>query len=244
MTLSRRARQALVLGGAALVGMLGLVVARQVPFFRIRRIEVTGVRYLEPARVVAALELEAEQNLFDPLGDAARRVRALEAVEAVRLDRRVPGTLRVVVVERPPAALLSTREGRVALDCAGHQLPYDPARSGLALPLVARRDTLLVRALCVVRVADSALYDAVDLARAGPGGVVILDLGRIHVRLRSMPTTDEVRAVGLVRRHLLATGRGFTELDGRYADRVYVRRSAAGLVAAAIPPSRHPAIRT
>jgi hypothetical protein len=239
MTLSRRARQALVLGGAALVGMLGLILVRQVPFFRIRRIEVTGVRYLEPARVVAALALEDGQNLFDPLGDAGRRVRALEAVEAVRLDRRVPGTLRVVVVERPPAALLSTREGMVALDCAGHQLPYDPARSGLALPLVARRDTLLVRALCVVRVADSALYDAVDLARAGPGGAVILDLGRTHVRLRGMPTTDEVRAVGLVRRHLLATGRGFSEIDGRYAERVYVKRTTHVLAF-----SRSPAVRS
>lgn len=239
MTLSRRARQALVLGGAALVGMLGLILVRQVPFFRIRRIEVTGVRYLEPARVVAALALEDGQNLFDPLGDAGRRVRALEAVEAVRLDRRVPGTLRVVVVERPPAALLSTREGMVALDCAGHLLPYDPARSRLTLPLVARGDSLLVRALCVVRVADSALYDAVDLARAGPGGAVILDLGRTHVRLRGMPTTDEVRAVGLVRRHLLATGRGFSEIDGRYAERVYVKRTTHVLAF-----SRSPAVRS
>lgn len=224
MTLSPRARRALALAGAAAVGIAGLLLIRQIPFFRVRRIEVVGVRYLEPARILAALALAPDQNLYDPLGDAAQRVRALEGVEEARLDRRVPATLRVTVVERPPAALVSTREGMVALDCAGRPMPYDPARSGLTLPIVARADTVLVRALCTVRLGDSALYDAVDLARSGPGGAVILDLGRQHVRLRSVPTTDEVRAVGLVRRHLLATGRGFDELDGRFADRVYARR--------------------
>jgi cell division protein FtsQ len=225
MTLSRRWRLALALAGAAAAGVAGLLLLREIPFFRIRRIEVTGVRYLEPARVVAALGLERRQNLFDPLDHALDGVRALEGVEAARLDRRVPATLRVTVVERPPAALVSTRDGMAALDCAGRRLPYDPARSGLTLPIVASADTVLVRALCAVRVGDSALYDAVDLARAGPGGAVILDLGRRHVRLRGVPTTDEVRAVGLVRRHLLATGRDFDELDGRFADRVYARRS-------------------
>jgi hypothetical protein len=92
----------------------------------------------------------------------------------------------------------------------------------------------------VVRLADSALYHEVDLARPGSGGAVILDLGRQHVRLSGVPTTDEVRAVGLVRRHLLATGRGFEELDGRFADRVYVRRTAGP----GIPSSRQPAIRS
>jgi hypothetical protein len=105
-------------------------------------------------------------------------------------------------------------------------MPYDPARCGLTLPLVARADTTLVRALCTVRLGDSALYHAVDLARPGPGGAVILDLGRHHVRLSGVPTTDEVRAVGLVRRHLQATGRAFEELDGRFADRVYVKRTS------------------
>jgi hypothetical protein len=83
------------------------------------------------------------------------------------------------------------------------------------------------------------LYDEVDLARPGPGGAVILDLGRQHVRLSGVPTTDEVRAVGLVRRHLLATGRGFTELDGRFADRVYVKRTSHVL-----PFSRSPVVRS
>jgi cell division protein FtsQ len=238
MKRSPRARRALLVGGAAVVGVAGLLLARQIPFFRVRRVEIVGVRYLDPARVLAALALAADQNLFDPLGDATERLRGLEGIEAARIDRRVPATLRVRVVERPPAALVSTRDGMVVLDCAGRPMPYDPARSGLTLPLVTRADTVLVRALCTVRLGDSALYDEVDVVRPDPGGV-ILDLGRQRVRLRSVPTTDEVRAVGLVRRHLQATGRGFDELDGRFADRVYVRQSAHVLSS-----SRPPVFRT
>jgi hypothetical protein len=221
--LSRRGRRAVALAGAVAAVILAPLVIRQVPFFRIRRIEVVGVRYLPPERVIEALALEPAQNLFDPLGGASDRVAALEGVARVRLARRVPATLRIMVVERAPAALASSAEGMVALDCEGRTLPYDPAGSTLALPIVARADTVLVRALCAVRAGDSALYDAVDLARHGPGGAVILDLGRQHVRLRGVPTTDEVRAVGLVRRHLLATGRGFAELDARFEGRVYAR---------------------
>lgn len=224
MKLTRRARVALTLAGVGAAAILAPLLLRQAPFFRIRRVEVAGVRFLPPARVLEALALGPRQNLFAPLDDAAGRVRALDAVESVSFDRRVPATLRVTVVERPPAAFVSGSEGMVALDCAGRALPYDPAGSGLALPIVERADTVLVRALCAVRVGDSALYDLVDLARAGAGGAVILDLGRQHVRLRGVPTTDEVRAVALVRRHLLATGRGFTELDARFAGRVYARR--------------------
>lgn len=226
MRLSRRGRVALALAGVGVgaAAALAPLALRQIPFFRIRRIEVRGVRLLPPERVIEALGLTPTQNLFAPLAESAARVRALEGVERVRLDRRVPATLRVTVIERPPAALVSTPEGMMALDCAGRALPYDLAGAAWSLPIVARPDTVLARALCAVRLGDSALYDAVDLARAGPGGAVILDLGERRVRLQGVPTTDEVRAVGLVRRHLLATGRAFAELDARFAGRVYARR--------------------
>jgi hypothetical protein len=213
----------------ATLGVVSVVVGtpfllRQVPFFRVRRVELVGVRYLAPERVLTALALAPDQNLFDPTGPAAARVRVLEGVEDVRIARRLPATLRVVVTEERPAALAPGAEGLVAVDCDGRGLPYDPARSGLTLPIAAKADSVLVRALCVVRAADSSLYDAVDLARRGGGGAVILDLGSQHVWFQDIPTTGEVRAVGLVRRHLQETGRVFDELDARFTGRVYARR--------------------
>jgi hypothetical protein len=192
-------------------------------FFRVRRVEVVGARYLAPARIVEALGLAADQNLFDPLGDAERAVAALPGVVRVGIGRRPPGTVRVTVVEREPAGLAPGRAGLVPVDCDGAALPYDPAGVGLALPVVERADSTLLGALCVVRASDSALYAAVQVVRAGGGGSVILELGEQRVRLDATPSTADVEAVALVRRHLEETGQVFAELDARYRGLVFAR---------------------
>lgn len=214
-----------VLLGVALTGaMLAAPLAlRQMAFFRVRQVEVVGARYLAPERVVEALGLAVDQNVFDPVGEAERRVEAVPGVVRAEVGRRVPGTLRVTVVEREPVGLAPRAEGMVPLDCDGAALPYDPARSGLALPIVERADTVLLRVLCVVRASDSALYAAVQTVRAGGGGSVILDLGEQRVRMNGMSSTADVEAVVLVRQHLEETGRGFAELDARFQGLVYAR---------------------
>lgn len=224
--MNRRARIALLVTAVLAAAALVPLAARQVPFFRVRRIELVGVRYLDPQRVVTALGLAPEQNLFDPLGEARAGLEAVAGVVSVELDRRPPGTLRVTVVERLPAAFVSGETGMIALDCAGRPLPYDPAASGLDLPLVPRADSALVRTLCMVRAADSALYQQVELARdAGTGeGAVTLELGQQRVLIPSLPTTEEITAVGAVRRHLAAARRDATELDARFAGWIVVRR--------------------
>jgi cell division protein FtsQ len=213
---------------AAAVGAIALAVAplllRQVPFFRVRRVEVMGARYLAPVRVLGALALAPDQNLFDPLGGPERRVAELPGVVRASVSRRLPATLRVTIVERQPVAFVSSGEGMIPLDCDGAALPYDPSSSWPALPIVARADTVLLQALCVVRAGDSTLYDAVDAVRPDGSGAVILDLGRQSVRLREAPTTDDVRAVAAVLRQLVATGRTVDEVDARFSGRIYARR--------------------
>lgn len=221
--MSRRGRRVLL--GVAAAGLLVVspLVLREMAFFRVRRVEVVGARYLAPERIVEALGLAADQNLFDPLGDAAERVAAVPGVVRAGVGRRPPGTVRVTVVEREPAGLVPGRAGLVPVDCDATALPYDPARSGLALPVVERADSVLLRALCVVRASDSALYAAVQAVRTGGGGSVILELGEQRIRLDGAPSTADVEAVRLVRQHLVETGRAFAELDARYQGLVFAR---------------------
>jgi cell division protein FtsQ len=213
---------------AAAAGAVGLVVAplllRQVPFFRVRRVEVVGARYIAPERVLDALGLAPDQNLFDPVGGPEGRVALLPGVISADVSRRLPATLRVTIVERQPVAFASGRDGMTPVDCDGTALPYDPSPSWPALPIVAQSDTVLLQALCVVRAGDSTLYDAVDAVRPDGKGAVILDLGRQRVRLREAPTTDDVRAVATVLRQLEATGRTVDEVDARFSGRIYARR--------------------
>jgi hypothetical protein len=221
--MSRGVRWALGAAGLLALTAVSPLLLRQIPFFAIRRVEIIGARYMAGEQLVAALKLTPDQNLFDPLGAAEERVVAVPGVERAWLSRRLPGTLRLTVVEREPVGLVSTDTGMVPLDCDGQLLPYDPARSGLALPILQRADSILARALCVVRAGDSALFDAVQAVHYGRGQGVMLELPEQRVWLRSAPTTTDVAAVAAVKRQLEATGRVFTELDARYQGLVYAR---------------------
>ena len=215
----------------AVIGLLALVAGapsafRHVGFFRVRQVELVGVRYLSPDSVLAALALRPDQNVFDDLTAIARRAEKLAGVVSARVERKLPGTLRISIIEQVPVAFAPGPQKLVALDGDGHPLPYDPAATGLDLPLINRVDTLLARTLSIVRLADSALFQDVDGARRNSRGGVTLELGNRHVLLTGIPLPEEIRAVGAVRRHLSTTGRRYEELDARFEGWVVVRRMA------------------
>ncbi len=197
---------------------------RHMDFFLVRQVELVGLRYLAPESILVALELPAELNLFDDRRALEERAERLPGVVAAQVRRRPPGTLQLVFRERPAVAFAPGPEGLVALDTAARPLPYHPAVTGLDLPVIPRPDTQLVRTLWQVRVRDSALYREVQSARRlGPDGVV-LELTNQELVVRSIPSAEEIRALGAVRNHLAATGRRFELLDARFAGRVFARR--------------------
>jgi cell division protein FtsQ len=198
---------------------------RHIGFFRVRQVELTGVRYLSPDSVLAALALRPDQNVFDDADAIEQRAETLGGVVSAKVERKLPGTLKISVLERVPVAFAPGPDRMVALDGDGHSLPYDPAATALDLPVIQRSDTLLVRTLSVVRLADSALFQDVDAARRGSQGGVTLELSSARVLLPGVPAPEDVRTVGAVRRHLASTGRRYDELDARYEGWVIVRRS-------------------
>lgn len=223
--MSRRwVRWTAVVGVVVAAAPLGRWALRQLSFFQVRQVELVGLRYLAPDRVLAALALAPGQNLFDPLGPIERRAEGLAGVVRARAGRKLPGTLRVVIVERPAIAFAPGAEQLVPLDAVGRPLPYDPAATGLDLPVVQRADPVLLETLARVRAVDSTLYQEVDAAARQPNGAVMLELGPRRVFVPARPTNEEIRAVAVVRRHLAATGRSYTELDARYAGWLIARR--------------------
>ena len=224
--MTRRRRVAVGAGAGAALAMMMLAPwgLRHVGFFQVRQLELEGLRHLAPGRVVEALALERDQNLFDPLGPVEARAEALAGVVSARIERRLPGTLRVTIVEQQAIAFAPGADGLVALDGAGRPLPYDPAATGLDLALVRRADPAVLGTLARIQAADSTLYQAIDAASRGRDGAVNVELGQRRLIVRAMPTSDEVRAVGAVRRHLTATGRPYLELDASYAGWVIARR--------------------
>ena len=216
---------------AVVLAWVGAPVAlRRLAFFRVRQVELLGVRNLSPDVVIATLRLPVEASVFGDVRLLADRVRGLAGVADVRVVRRYPAALRVIVREVEPAALVPGARGLTVVDAAARPLPFDPARAGLDLPVAASGDPGVVAALALVQATNPALFREVGTARAvGRGGVLLeLESGRVLLGRDAGP--EVIRAVVLVAQDLAARGRPAAELDARYAGQVVVRRPAPGEV--------------
>lgn len=201
----------------------GPTLLRRSAYFGVRRIEVTGARYLAPDAVAAALGLGPEANVFEDLGRLERRVRAVAGVESATVSRRLPGTLRVRIREVEPVALVEGPEGLVPVASEGQPLPYDVTLVPVDVPVVPRADRGLVAALAQIQRTDPGLYAEVSAA-ATRGGGVELTLGAGRIRLELPVDPEVVRAVSAVRRDLTSRSAPWAELDGRFKGWIVVRR--------------------
>lgn len=217
-------RRWLALGAVCLaiaLAFIGPGMLRNLEFFRVRRVEVLGARYLSGAQVMAALRLDADQSLFDGTAPLARRVFGILGVREAKVTRRWPGTLVVRVVEWEPVALTPADAGLALLDVRGRVLPFDPTRSPADLPL-APADPAVARLMARLRDAEPGVYADVQTARR-VGDHVILEAGARRYLLRHDATVEELHALAAVAADLARKGKSWRELDARFAERILVR---------------------
>ena len=226
--LRSRFRQPLqVLGALAITALLWYAVPgvlRRLEFFRVRRVEIAGIHYLAPATIIAALRLDAQSSVFDDLEGPTRGLRLIPGVRSADLNRRLPGTLEIVVEEAVPVALAPGGAGLALLDSSGQVLPFDPAVSAPDLPIAASADRSIARVLATVRASEPGLFDRVESAWRVRGDVV-LDIGGRRLWFGPAPTAEDIRAVTAVVQDLARQRREYAELDGRFAGQVIVRRT-------------------
>jgi cell division protein FtsQ len=197
----------------------------RVEYFRIRRVEIAGVQYLAPAKVIASLGLGANATVFDDLTAAGRRLRALPGVVSATVRRRFPGTVEIALVEAVPVALAPRSGGLAVLDSSGNVLPFDPAASAPDLQVAASADPRVARVLATVRAHEPALFARVRTAWRVKDDV-LLDLDGRRLWFSPTVTAEDIRAVMAVAQDLARQGRTYQELDGRYAGQVIVRAGA------------------
>jgi len=218
-----------VLGVLLTVGLVWLgapKVLHRLDFFRIRRVEIGGLQYLPPSKVIAALQLGSEASVFDDLAAAGYRVRAMPGVASAVVRRRLPGTLEIELVEVVPVALAPRSGGMALLDSSGQVLPFDPAASAPDLPVAASADARVARVLASVQEHDPVLFARVRTAwRVGDDVLLDVDGGRFW--FGPAVTAEDIRAVVAVAQDLARQGRKYHELDGRYAGQVIVRWTGA-----------------
>ena len=191
-------------------------------FFRLRRIEVEGLRYLAPADVAARMKVDTSQSIWIDLDPVADRVKTHPQVADVRLRRRLPGTLVARVTEHMPVAMVATRTGFQVLDARGVVLPMDPSEVPVNLPVLVQRDTMLLRLLAGVRTAQPALFERISEARR-IGNEVRLELAAVTVRAMPDVTVQRLADILPVERDLASRQLRAAELDLRYREQVIAR---------------------
>ena len=210
-----------VAGLCAVVWIGAPPLLRGLEFFRVRRVEITGLQYLEPSKVLAALRLSPKASVFDDPALLARRVLALPGITSAEIGRHVPGTLLIEVNEAVPVALAPRGDALTMVDAGGRVLPFDPIASAPDLPL-AVADGVVARVLDLVRDSDLDLFGRIDAAwRVGPDVVLEVDGRRLWFGARA--SAEDIRAVMAVAQALARQGRAYQELDGRFAGQVIVR---------------------
>ncbi len=229
--LPRRWGRVLMVSAGAVLVIAGWIggprVLRRFEFFRVRQIELVGVRHLAPDAVIAALRLGGRASVWDDLAVLTVRVRRLHGVKDARVVRRLPGALKVIVREVEPVALVPGPRGMTVVDADGQALSFDPTRSALDLPVAVGSDTVVIGLLARIQATDPELFRDVTAARRSRGDVVV-ELGARRLLLRGDAGPEVIQGVVLVARDLGARGRAYAELDARYAGQVVVRRRTSG----------------
>ena len=217
--------------GAAALGVLVLLaspwwarlIASQLSFFRVRRVEIVGVRYLAPSDILARLRVDTTRSVWDDPTPLEQRVAAHPQVASVSIGRKLPGTLVVNVVENMPIAMVSTETGFLVFDERGRQLPLDPSKVPVDLPIAARRDTALFRLLARVKSERPNVYSRLDdVARVGDREV-LLHFKTLQVRAMLDVTPDRLAEIFPVEADLAKRQARVAELDLRFRDQVIAR---------------------
>jgi cell division protein FtsQ len=220
------ARRALLVAGALAVVASPFAVregARRMAFFRARKVEIEGARYIAPDQIVSRMRVDTAASIWDDADVWERRIGTHPQVRDVRISRRLPGTLVVHLTEVPPIALVQTPAGLAPYDASGRPLPIDPTAVDLDLPVVPARDVAALRLLGEVRREAPQLFARINDVRRLPHGELALQVDSVNVLGARDLSAARLSDILPVERDLARRGRRAVELDLRYRDQVIAR---------------------
>ena len=157
---------------ASLTIAAGSLVVSRSSLLRLRHLEVVGTSSLTRAQVVRLAALSSSTNvLWFDAGAVERRLESDPWVATATVSRRLPGTIRISVVERAPVAMIRTEVAFTLL-----------AADGVALGTVAA-DPMLPE---IVVMTGSSLPEGNAPAQAAARAIAGLDGGRRPAVVRAV----------------------------------------------------------
>lgn len=201
----------------------GTELLQEFAFFRVRKVEVHGTRWVDPQVLVDRMAVDTTRSVWDDLDRLEGRVRGHPQVASVQVERRLPGTLVVTVEEVVPIALVPSREGFRAFDASGKALPLEPSEVAVDAPVIAQRDTAVLGLLGRVRADQPEVYSRISEVRRAGKGELVVTMADVPVRTLAEVTSARLSEILPVTRDLERRGLRAKELDLRYRDQVIAR---------------------
>lgn len=196
---------------------------RRMDYFRVRRVEIVGARYVAPSDILAKLHVDTTASVWDPTSALVARVASHPEIQHVVVHRKLPGTLVIEVTERVPIALVPAAGGMRVYDERGVALPIDPARVDVDAPVLAERDLALLRLLSRIKRSMPAFYARVSDVRRSGRDDILLVLERESVRVPPDVSMERLAEVAPVEEDLARKQLRVAEIDLRYRDQVIAR---------------------
>ena len=226
------ARNLLFVAGLVLIAMWAYRQTQSDARFAVRSIEVTGAVHTPRAAINAITQRYVGLNLFKiDIARVQNDLRALVWIQRIAIEKKLPDTLRINVVERTPVAIVRDHDGSLEyVDGNGVVLTeLSPAIGDDDLPLIANATggelARTVRFVRELEASDKALYSRVAEVRpVAPRGFAVFD--------RDLGTTVYVNADDAVAkwRNLYAVMQGeqlgkasIEYADLRFSDRIVIK---------------------
>ena len=196
--------------------------------FRVSDITVTGRGRTTPDDILLALGVgRGDAILGVDLEDVKARLEEIPSVQNASVERRLPNTLRVALVERRPVALWQHDGSFMMVDKDGHQFPGDvngyqnlplvvgegaPIASAELFALLAAEPTLAPRVRAAIRVSNRRWNLRLDDAQHG-----------LEARLPEDDLKNALHQLAELEKNHSLTSRHVEMVDLRLSDRMVVK---------------------
>ena len=199
--------------------------------FAVKHVEIAGAAHTPHAMLEAQTRQYAGLNLFRI--DIARVQRDLESlpwIRRVNIEKKLPDTLRIMISEREPIALLRDRERLLYVDAEGTSIAELSAAAGNDdLPVIAHAAGLelarTIDLLQTLHAADAELYSRIgEIRPIAPRGFAVFDRElRTTVYVNAEDAIEKWRELYAVTRADRLFAGSIEYADLRFADRLIVK---------------------
>lgn len=212
--------------------------------FIVKSVTVSGRSVVKAGDVLAALDIERGDDILSlDLGAARERLMSLSWVQSATVERRLPDSIHVTLVERRPMALWQT-EGKMHLvDQNGIAIVGEGAQLALyaKLPLIVGDDAPkfaaeLIDLLAREPAIGTRVQAAVRVSKRRWN--LKLDNG-VEIRLPEEGVEAAFDRLAALERTERLLSRDITVVDMRQADRLVVRLSDGAVQQMAVPPAKN-----